>query len=64
MTNQIKTLNDFECVSDCELSEVEGGFVITGTLVGAAVGIFCGTFAVGYSIGDKMKGSKKRNDSE
>lgn len=41
----------FIALSDQELVEVEGGFVITGTMVGIGVGIFAESFAVGYAIG-------------
>ena len=38
-----------------ELKEIEGGFAITGTMIGIGVGIFASTFAVGYAIGQSNR---------
>ena len=38
-----------------ELKEIEGGFIITGTMIGIGVGIFAGSFAVGYAIGQSNR---------
>lgn len=46
---------NFVTLSEQELMEMEGGFVITGTMVGIGVGIFTGAFAVGYAIGQSTK---------
>ncbi|NQG19995.1 class IIb bacteriocin, lactobin A/cerein 7B family [Streptococcus suis] len=46
---------NFVALTDRELMDMEGGFVITGTMVGIGVGIFTGAFAVGYAIGQSTK---------
>lgn len=38
-------------INSNELFDVNGGIVITGTLVATAVGIFGGGIATGYAIG-------------
>lgn len=38
-----------------ELKEIEGGFAITGTMIGIGVGIFASSFAVGYTIGQSNR---------
>lgn len=38
-----------------ELKNIDGGFIITGAAVGIGVGIFGGAFGVGYLIGQSLK---------
>ncbi|MBC1795440.1 class IIb bacteriocin, lactobin A/cerein 7B family [Listeria booriae] len=45
----------FSVVSSEDLCEVNGGLIITGTLVAAGIGLFCATFGVGYAIGQAIK---------
>lgn len=44
-------MNNFEQLSSEELMNVDGGFVITGMMVAAAVGCIAAGVAVGYAIG-------------
>lgn len=46
---------NYVALTDEELMNMEGGFVITGTMVGIGVGIFAGSFGVGYMIGQSTK---------
>lgn len=50
---------NFESLSNQDLINIKGGFVITGAAIGIGVGIFSGSFAVGYAIGQSTK--KKDN---
>jgi lactobin A/cerein 7B family class IIb bacteriocin len=52
-----KKMNKFVELTDQNLMEVEGGIIITitGAMVATGVGIFCGTFGVGYAIGKSGK---------
>lgn len=56
MTN-FETLENknYAALTENELMVTEGGFVITGAMVGIGVGIFTGAFAVGYAIGQSNK---------
>ncbi len=57
--NKFETMDNmntsFVALSDQDLMDMEGGFVITGTMVGIGVGIFTGAFGVGYVIGQSTK---------
>ena len=54
--NLMNTTNSkFEILTNEELMETEGGFVVTGTMVGIGVGILTGSFAVGYAVGQSTK---------
>lgn len=41
----------FTNIAENELMTLDGGFVITGTVVGIAVGCLAGGVAVGYAAG-------------
>lgn len=51
--NNVLTLekSNYKVIDDNELVEISGGFVITGTMVAAGVGIVAGGVAVGYAAG-------------
>ncbi|WP_156413088.1 bacteriocin [Oceanivirga salmonicida] len=42
-------------INEKELMEINGGFVITGTMVATGIGIFVGGFVVGKGIGTMIK---------
>lgn len=42
-------------LTEQELKDTEGGFAITGTMIGIGVGIFASSFAVGYAIGQSNR---------
>lgn len=43
--------NMFENMSDKELLEVDGGFVITASMIATGAGILASGVAVGYAVG-------------
>lgn len=47
--------NKYVELAEQELKDTEGGFVITGTMIGIGVGIFAGSFSVGYAIGQSNR---------
>ncbi|MDR1568360.1 MAG: ComC/BlpC family leader-containing pheromone/bacteriocin [Streptococcaceae bacterium] len=48
-------LNKFEILEDYQLEKVDGGLIITGTLVAAGFGLFATSFGVGFAIGGTLK---------
>ncbi len=44
-------LESFKVLETKDLINCEGGFVLTGSLVAAGIGIFGGGIATGYAIG-------------
>lgn len=50
-----KKLDKFIPLEDPQLEEIDGGLIITGTLVAAGIGVFAAGFGVGYSIGAANK---------
>lgn len=45
----------FELLTPAEMMEIDGGFILTGTMVAAGIGCIGGGVAVGYAIGKIIK---------
>ncbi|HEL1551523.1 TPA: class IIb bacteriocin, lactobin A/cerein 7B family [Streptococcus suis] len=45
-------------LSEAEMMETEGGFVVTGTMIYTGVKLASASFALGYAIGQAIKNSK------
>ena len=41
----------FTSIENMEMMEIDGGFVITGTMIGVGAGILASGVAVGYAVG-------------
>lgn len=47
----INELEGLECLNEQEMQEVDGGIVVTGTMVLLAVGAFAAGVTIGYYVG-------------
>ena len=45
----------FKQLKDVDLDQINGGLLITGTMIATGIGIFVGTFGVGVVIGQATK---------
>nr|WP_044475476.1 hypothetical protein [Streptococcus suis] len=59
MTNfKVIDNTNFMALSEAEMMETEGGFVVTGTMIYTGVKLASASFALGYAIGQAIKNSK------
>ncbi|CYY14264.1 TPA: class IIb bacteriocin, lactobin A/cerein 7B family [Streptococcus suis] len=51
-------MNNFVDMKQEELENINGGFVVTGTMIYTGVKLASASFALGYAIGQAIKNSK------
>ncbi|HFI0138328.1 TPA: class IIb bacteriocin, lactobin A/cerein 7B family [Streptococcus suis] len=56
--NRRLKMNNFVDMKQEELENINGGFVVTGTMIYTGVKLASASFALGYAIGQAIKNSK------